>query len=129
MRELEVREREEIKKILLRLTDLVRLNKDGVNEIARVILKLDMYYAKATYALKNNCVRAIITEREKLNLVKARHPFIPKDEVVPLTFSIGKDFDIMLITGPNTGGKTVALKTAGLLTLMALSGMLIPPAV
>lgn len=126
MRELEVREREEVKKILLRLTDLVRLNKDGINQIANVILELDMYYAKAMYGIENNCVRATITEKEKLNLIKARHPFIPKDEVVPLTFSIGKDYDIMLITGPNTGGKTVALKTAGLLALMALSGMLIP---
>ncbi len=126
MRELEVREREEIKKILLRLTDLVRLNKDGINQIANVILELDMYYAKATYGIENNCVRAIITEKEKLNLIKARHPFIPKDEVVPLTFSIGNGYDIMLITGPNTGGKTVALKTAGLLALMALSGMLVP---
>ncbi len=126
MRELEVREREEIKKILLRLTDLVRLNKNGISEIAKVILDLDMLYAKCTYGLENKCVRPVITERERLDLVKARHPFIPKDEVIPLTFSIGKDFDIMLITGPNTGGKTVALKTAGLLTLMALSGMLIP---
>lgn len=126
MRELEVREREEIKKILLRLTDLVRLNKDGIEQIAAIILELDMLYAKSTYALENNCVKANIVEKEILNIVKGRHPFIPKDEVVPLTFSIGRDFDIMLITGPNTGGKTVALKTAGLLSLMALSGMLIP---
>ena len=61
-----------------------------------------------------------------MKFVQARHPFIPKNEVVPVSFELGKDYDIMLITGPNTGGKTVALKTAGLLSLMALSGMLIP---
>lgn len=126
MRELEVREREEIRKILLRMTDMVRLNKDGLMAIAEAIMSLDMLYAKASYAIENSCNKPVILEKEVLKFVKARHPFIPKDEVVPVSFELGKDYDIMLITGPNTGGKTVALKTAGLLSLMALSGMLIP---
>ncbi|MGL5951210.1 MAG: endonuclease MutS2, partial [Cetobacterium sp.] len=67
-----------------------------------------------------------INNREVLALVDARHPFIPKDRVVPLTFEIGRQYNTLLITGPNTGGKTVALKTAGLLALMALSGIPIP---
>jgi DNA mismatch repair protein MutS2 len=126
MRELEVREREETRKILLRMTDMVRLNKDGLIALSEAILTLDILYAKATYAIENNCNKPVILEKEVLKFVNARHPFIPKDEVVPLSFELGKDYDIMLITGPNTGGKTVALKTAGLLSLMALSGMLIP---
>jgi len=125
-RELEVREREEIRKILLRLTDLVRLNKDGILEISKALMMFDLLHAKAKYALDYKCSLPIILEKEVLKLINARHPFIPSNEVVPLSFELGKNYDIMLITGPNTGGKTVALKTAGLLSLMALSGMLIP---
>ena len=87
---------------------------------------LDILNAKSIYAVDNKCEIPTVSNREVLSLEKARHPFIDKDKVVPLTFEIGKDYDILLITGPNTGGKTVALKTAGLLTLMALSGIPIP---
>lgn len=125
-RELEVREREEIRKILLRLSDQLRINKDGIYQIADALFELDYINAKTTYALEQKCKMPKIMEREVLNFVSARHPFIPKGEVVPLTFEIGKSYNTLLITGPNTGGKTVALKTAGLLTLMALSGILIP---
>lgn len=126
MRELEVREREEIRKILLRMTDMIRMNKEGIIALAEALLILDFLYAKGTYAIENDCRRPIVLEKEVLKFVEARHPFIDKNEVVPVSFELGKAYDIMLITGPNTGGKTVALKTAGLLTLMALSGILIP---
>ena len=126
MRELEVREREEIRKILLRLTDQVRLNTASINEIGDNILYLDILNAKSQFGIEKKCEIPEINNKEMLSLVKARHPFIPENVVVPLTFEIGKDYNTLLITGPNTGGKTVALKTAGLLTLMALSGLPIP---
>jgi DNA mismatch repair protein MutS2 len=126
VRELEVREREEIRKILLRITDQIRINKDGIYLLGEAILDLDRLSAKANYAIEKKCTIPDINTREVLSLVNARHPFIKEDEVVPLTFEIGKKYNSLLITGPNTGGKTVALKTAGLLTLMALSGVPIP---
>ncbi len=126
MRELEVREREEIRKILLRLTDQIRINADGINQVGDAILDIDKLMAKSTYSLEKKCVIPELNTREVISLVEARHPFIHEREVVPLTFEIGRDYNTLLITGPNTGGKTVALKTAGLLTLMALSGIPIP---
>ena len=128
MRELEVREREEIRKILLRLTDYVRTNLEGIQQVAESILELDFLNSKANYAVDKNCTIPDINSREYISLVEARHPFIPPKDVVPLTFEIGKAYNTLLITGPNTGGKTVALKTAGLLSLMALSGVPVPAA-
>ena len=126
MRELETREKEEIRKILLRIAELLRNNRNDIIAIGHKVMYLDILNAKAIYCVENKCEVPTVSNREILYLEKARHPFIAKDKVVPLTFEIGKDYDILLITGPNTGGKTVALKTAGLLTLMALSGIPIP---
>ncbi|MGL5934008.1 MAG: endonuclease MutS2, partial [Cetobacterium sp.] len=126
MRELEVREREEIRKILLRLTDQVRLNTAAINEIGSSLMYLDILNAKSQYGIEKKCSIPEINNKEMVSLVNARHPFINSSVVVPLTFEIGKDYNTLLITGPNTGGKTVALKTAGLLTLMTLSGIPIP---
>ncbi|MEG0301392.1 endonuclease MutS2 [Cetobacterium sp.] len=126
MRELEVREREEIRKILLRLTDQVRLNTSVIDEIGQALSYLDILNGKAQYGIEKRCSIPEINNKEMVSLVKARHPFINPNFVVPLTFEIGKGYNTLLITGPNTGGKTVALKTAGLLTLMALSGIPIP---
>lgn len=126
MRELELKEKEEIRKILLRITEHIRNNRDDIDAIGEAILTLDILHARASFGIEKNCVIPNINNREILTLVEARHPFIPEDKIVPLTFEIGKDYGTLLITGPNTGGKTVALKTAGLLTLMALSGIPIP---
>jgi DNA mismatch repair protein MutS2 len=126
MRELELKEKEEIRKILLRITEHVRNNRGDIDAVGEAILSLDILNARAVYGIEKNCVIPNINNREMLSLVEARHPFIPADKIVPLTFEIGKDYNTLLITGPNTGGKTVALKTAGLLTLMALSGIPIP---
>lgn len=126
MRELELKEKEEIRKILLRITEHIRNNRDDIDTIGEAILTLDILHARASFGIEKNCVIPNINNREILTLVEARHPFIPEDKIVPLTFEIGKDYGTLLITGPNTGGKTVALKTAGLLTLMALSGIPIP---
>lgn len=121
MRELETKEKEEIRRILLRLSEQIRTHQEEVYRIGRMILYLDRLQAKANYALEEQCQVPQIQGKESLYLEKARHPFLDKEKVVPLTFEIGKDYRILLITGPNTGGKTVALKTAGLLSLMAFS--------
>ena len=125
-RELEIKEREEIRKILLRITDYIRNSKDDIDRVGEAVITLDILNARAMYGIEKKCVVPNINNREILTLIEARHPFIPISSVVPLTFEIGKDYNTLLITGPNTGGKTVALKTAGLLTLMALSGIPIP---
>lgn len=125
-RELEIKEKEEIRKILLRITDYIRNSKDDIDRVGEAVITLDILNARAMYGIEKKCVVPNINNREILTLVDARHPFIPASSVVPLTFEIGKDYNTLLITGPNTGGKTVALKTAGLLTLMALSGIPIP---
>ena len=126
MRELEAREREEIRKILLRITDQIRVNIDDVTKIAESVLEIDNLTGKTRFAMDYRCNIPEINQREQLSIVAGRHPFIDRDKVVPLTFEIGKKYNTLLITGPNTGGKTVALKVAGLLTLMALSGIPIP---
>ena len=123
MRELEVREREEIRKILLRLTDNLRTNLEGLNQVGETILILDYLNAKCSYGLDNKCVIPKLNQREYISIIDGRHPLINSREVVPLTFELGKNYNTLLITGPNTGGKTVALKTAGLLTVMTLSGI------
>lgn len=125
-RELEIKEKEEIRKILLRITDYIRNSKDDIDRVGEAVITLDILNARAMYGIEKKCVVPNINNREILTLVDARHPFIPVSSVVPLTFEIGKDYNTLLITGPNTGGKTVALKTSGLLTLMALSGIPIP---
>lgn len=126
MRELEVKEKEEIRKILLRVAENLRANADEIKQIGEKILYLDILNAKANYGVDNKCSIPTVNNREMLYLEKARHPFIPNDKAVPLSFEIGNKYNILLITGPNTGGKTVALKTAGLLSLMTLSGIPIP---
>ena len=126
IRELEVREREEIRKILLRLTDVIRNSIEGIRASAEALESLDFLNAKAEYGIKNDCNIPKINEREILKLINARHPLISKDKVVPVSFEVGKEYNIMLITGPNTGGKTVTMKTAGLITVMALSGIPVP---
>ena len=126
MRELEAREREEIRKILLRITDQIRVNIDDVKSIAESVLEIDNLTGKTRFAMDYRCNIPEINQREQLSIVAGRHPFIDRDKVVPLTFEIGKKYNTLLITGPNTGGKTVALKVAGLLTIMALSGIPIP---
>jgi len=126
MRELQVREREEIRKILMRLTDYIRSSSDGIAELNEAVLELDFLYSKSSYGISKMCVVPELNTKEFISLIDARHPFIPDEEIVPLTFELGRDYNSLLITGPNTGGKTVALKTAGLLTLMTLSGIPIP---
>lgn len=126
MRELELREKDEIRKILLKIAALLRDNSKGIETIGKAILELDFINSKAVFAIeKKNNIPSLNT-KEQLSLVNAKHPLIPANIVVPITLEIGRTYNTLLITGPNTGGKTVALKTAGLITLMALSGIPVP---
>lgn len=127
LREYEAREREEIRKILLRLTEIIRMKKDEILEIKEILQRLDFINAKTSYAIEKHAIVPKIINKEYLKLVEARHPLIDENKVVPLNFELGNNNEnIILITGPNTGGKTVTLKVAGLLTIMALSGIPIP---
>lgn len=126
LREYEAREREEIRKILLRLTELIRGRKEEISEIKEILEKLDFIDAKTNYGISKKAIIPKIINKEYLKLVEARHPLIDENVVVPINFELGNPESIMLITGPNTGGKTVTLKVAGLLTIMALSGIPIP---
>ncbi len=126
LREYEAREREEIRKILLRITEIVKTKKEEILEIKEILERLDFIDAKTTYSVNKKCIVPKIINKEYLKLVEARHPLIDENTVVPINFELGNPENIMLITGPNTGGKTVTLKVAGLLTIMALSGIPIP---
>lgn len=126
LREYKAREREEIRKILLRLTELIRGRKEEILEIKEILEKLDFIDAKTNYGISKKAIIPKIINKEYLKLVEARHPLIDENVVVPINFELGNPESIMLITGPNTGGKTVTLKVAGLLTIMALSGIPIP---
>lgn len=126
MKELEIREKDEIRRILLKLAGVLREHSEDIARVGEAVLELDFLNTKAIFSIdKKNNIPAI-NIKEYLKLDNARHPLIGKDKVVPLTFEIGRDYNTLLITGPNTGGKTVALKTAGLITVMALSGIPVP---
>ncbi len=126
LRELELKEREEIEKILKELSELVGLESEAIASNQDILRDLDFIFAKGKLAHDMNATRPILNDKGYINIKKARHPILTPEEVVPIDVFLGKDFNSLIITGPNTGGKTVTLKTVGLLTLMAQSGMHIP---
>ena len=123
---LKIEEHNEIEKILQMLSSLLFPYTEELKLDVSIIGKLDFIFAKAKYSNSIKGITPTINDEKFVNLVNARHPLIDKDKVVPTSFSIGNDFSLLIITGPNTGGKTVTLKTIGLLELMACSGMNIP---
>ena len=125
LREYEAREREEIRRILIRVSEYIRVRLDDISNIYSVLVHLDFINSKTIFSIEYECEIPNIVNKEIISLVDARHPLISKEKVVPISFDLS-DEKIMLITGPNTGGKTVTLKVAGLLTIMALSGIPIP---
>ena len=116
----------EIEKILRNLSILLFPLADNLSNDVEIIGSLDFIFAKAKYSKKINGVHPIINDTKYINLISARHPLIDPEKVVPIDIHIGDDYTSLLITGPNTGGKTATLKTTGLLSIMALCGMHIP---
>ena len=116
----------EIEKILSELSQLFVPIISHIKDNLDIIGKLDFIFAKAKYAKTINAIIPKVSNRKEITFKNARHPLINKETIVPITLTLGKDFSTLLITGPNTGGKTVTLKTVGLLTCMACSGLAIP---
>lgn len=119
-------ERDEIERILIELSQEVYEHTDTLIEDARIAAIIDFTVAKARQAINMKAMPPTVNIDGKVRLLSARHPLIPKERVVPITIEIGYDFETLVITGPNTGGKTVSLKTCGLFCLMAMSGLQIP---
>ena len=119
-------EKREVEKILLALTLLLQPEISALQENVECIAHLDFVFAKAKLGKKMEGIRPTVLEEKKVSLLDARHPLIPRDKVVPISIHIGEGFRLLVITGPNTGGKTVCLKTLGLLQLMGQAGLLIP---
>jgi DNA mismatch repair protein MutS2 len=125
LRQLQLDEREEVERILAELSGLVAQDAPYVTLAVELLAEIDLQFAKAHYAGLLRASAPYVNDRGHLNLRQARHPLLT-GRVVPIDFHLGDEFDMVVITGPNTGGKTVALKTVGLLSLMAQSGMHIP---
>lgn len=126
LKELEIQEKKEIERILAELSAEASGYGDALNQNYSVLIKLDVVFAKAKLAYRMNAWAPVMNDTGRIELRNARHPLIDAKKVVPISVHIGKDFDTIIITGPNTGGKTVTLKTVGLLTLMAECGLHIP---
>lgn len=126
LRELEIKEKEEIEKILRKLSNLVAEEASSIKNNQKILQRLDFIFAKGKLALEMNGTKPNLNNKGYINIKQGRHPLLKVDKVVPIDIYIGKDFNTLVITGPNTGGKTVTLKTVGLLTLMGQSGLHIP---
>ena len=128
IRELEAKEAQEIQVILARLSEGLAGKTGLIRTDYDMMTALDFIFARARLALDQNATRPLIAVDGVIDIRRARHPLIPKKKAVPIDIRLGEDFDLLVVTGPNTGGKTVSLKTTGLLTLMALAGLHIPAA-
>ena len=126
LRELELKEKKEIERILAELSSEAAAYREAIDLDYRLLVQLDVIFAKAKLAYQMKAWAPLLNDQGRIELRKARHPLIDPKTVVPITLRLGMDFDSMIITGPNTGGKTVTLKTVGLLTLMAECGLHVP---
>lgn len=126
MRELELQEQKEIEIILAGLSEQIAEEREAIALNLELMVQLDFIFARAGLAMDMNGSEPVFNEEGRVLLKKARHPLIPKKKVVPIDIRLGDDFNLLIITGPNTGGKTVSLKTVGLLTLMGQAGLHIP---
>ena len=125
---LESQEKKEIDRILYELSASVGSYAEAISRSYEVLVELDLYFAKSRLADKMKASVPQITGDRKIKLIRARHPLIDPEKIVPVDVTLGVEFDTLVITGPNTGGKTVLLKTVGLLTLMMMCGLMIPAA-
>lgn len=125
LRELEIKEREEIERILMELSSLVADEAEGIRGNEILLSRLDFAFAKGKLALDMKATQPLFNNIGQIDIKKGRHPLLT-GKVVPIDIYLGKDFNTLIVTGPNTGGKTVTLKTVGLLTLMGQAGLHIP---
>ncbi|QGQ47462.1 endonuclease MutS2 [Metabacillus sediminilitoris] len=126
LQQAKVKEKVEIERILRLLSDKVAENSHDILQNVYCLAEMDFMFTKAKYAKQIKGIKPAVNNDGIINLIKARHPLLPENEVVPNDIELGTDFTTIVITGPNTGGKTVALKTLGLCTLMAQAGLQIP---
>ncbi|MCD7750334.1 MAG: endonuclease MutS2 [Lachnospiraceae bacterium] len=126
IRELEIEEQEEIHQILADLSAQAGAHTKELLRNQKLMTKLDFIFAKAQLAMDMNATRPLFNEDHEIRIRGGRHPLLDPKTVVPIDISLGRDFDLLIVTGPNTGGKTVSLKTVGLFTLMGQAGLHIP---
>jgi len=126
IRILKAREQAEIERITRELSAEIGLNAEVISENFRISQILELYFAKANLGAKMKAATPKLVEKPMVRLDRARHPLLDRDTAVPISIEIGGEYNCLIITGPNTGGKTVAIKTAGLLTLMAYCGLMLP---
>lgn len=128
IRVLQAKEKQEVDRIIMELSVKVGEFAESIIYSYRSLVEIDLYFAKASLAYKMKATVPNILQTGEIDLKRARHPLIDPEKVVPIDVNLGKDFNTLVITGPNTGGKTVTLKTLGLLTLMAMCGLMLPVA-
>ncbi len=126
LKEMAAAEMVEIEKILANLSEQVAGCQDGIIQNVKLLTELDFIFAKAKYAKSYNGTEPLLNDKGMIEIKQGRHPLLEKHKVVPVDIRLGDDFSMLIITGPNTGGKTVSLKTLGLFTLMGQSGLHIP---
>ena len=126
LREATLEEKAEIQRILQAFTDRISPFSVRIADSQDAISDIDVIFSKVKYAIENKCTLPLMNDEGYINLKKARHPLLDKTKVVPVSVEMGRDYDIIVITGPNTGGKTVTLKTVGLMTAMAMTGLFVP---
>ncbi len=126
LKELAIKEKEEIEAVLADLSVQTGEHVFEISEDQRIMTYLDFVFAKASLAMEENATMPLFNTDHYIHIRKGRHPLLPPKKVVPIDIHLGKDFDLLVVTGPNTGGKTVSLKTVGLFTLMGQAGLHIP---
>lgn len=126
LREATLEEKAEIQRILQAFTDRISPYSARIADSQDAISDIDVIFSKVKYAIENKCTLPLMNDEGYINLKKTRHPLLDKTKVVPVSVEMGRDYDIIVITGPNTGGKTVTLKTVGLMTAMAMTGLFVP---
>lgn len=124
--ELHAKEQEEIQVILAQLSSMAAEYSDALRLDHEILTELDFIFARGSLAVDQNASRPVFNQEGRLHIREGRHPLLDKSKVVPTTIRLGDEFDLLIVTGPNTGGKTVSLKTTGLFTLMGQSGLHIP---
>ena len=125
-KELQIKEQREIEKVLAVLSETAAGSMELIGEDYELLVRLDFIFAKARLAKEMNASMPIFNTEGRINIKEGRHPLLDAKKVVPVNIRLGKDFDLLIVTGPNTGGKTVSLKTVGLFTLMGQAGLHIP---